>query len=261
MNITRRDFLMSASLLAASPALAKPVRSIMSARETGSATSGQWDNPYITDGLVAMYDGEWNVAPFEHDDYADVWKDLSGNRYDLAVDSSVAYFTDRSFVIQPSSVGALGTQVLASADGNTTTQSAMRDLGYKYSTSNVYIFGGPWYMLCKRANNISASFSDYVGNTRVRQYQIGYDGSADLRTSTDVSIVRNGPGNGRIYLGDEAIATSLTSAGATYSPPSGIMVAAAQYGTEYFNIRFYNRELTAEEIAFNNQIDRERFGL
>lgn len=37
-------------------------------------------NPYITSGLVAMWDGEWNAAVGVHDPNATIWKDLSGNR-------------------------------------------------------------------------------------------------------------------------------------------------------------------------------------
>ena len=38
-----------------------------------------WTNPYVTDGLVAMWDGEWNVAGGVHDATATSWKDLVGS--------------------------------------------------------------------------------------------------------------------------------------------------------------------------------------
>ena len=38
-----------------------------------------FDNPYITDGLVAMYDGEWNAGLGKHNPIVNVWIDLSGN--------------------------------------------------------------------------------------------------------------------------------------------------------------------------------------
>jgi len=36
-------------------------------------------NPYVKDGLVAMWDGEWNIGLGMHDTNASVWKDLVGN--------------------------------------------------------------------------------------------------------------------------------------------------------------------------------------
>lgn len=48
---------------------------------------GGWVNPYITDGLVAMWDGEWNAGGGVHDASATVWKDIVGNT-DLNVRSS-----------------------------------------------------------------------------------------------------------------------------------------------------------------------------
>jgi len=35
-----------------------------------------WHNPYVTDGLVAMWDGEWNAGPGVHDANATTWKEL-----------------------------------------------------------------------------------------------------------------------------------------------------------------------------------------
>ena len=38
-----------------------------------------WSNPYVTDGLIAMWDGEWNVGPGKHNPNATTWKDLAGS--------------------------------------------------------------------------------------------------------------------------------------------------------------------------------------
>ena len=42
----------------------------------GKSQDAAIENPYITDGLVAMWDGEWNVGLGKHSDTATVWKDL-----------------------------------------------------------------------------------------------------------------------------------------------------------------------------------------
>lgn len=262
---TRKGFIRDgfglAAILAAQSAPAILVRSMVAARNGIAAAKRGWVNPYVTDGLVAMWDGEWNAGGGVHDPNATVWKDLSGNGNDLNVDSSVSRFTDNSFVVQANSIGSLGSNVLTKSDGITTLQCAIRDINYQYNTNAVYIFGGPWYMLCKRTNNISASISDYIGSTRVGGYKIGYDGSSDLREAKVITVVRNGMNKGDIYFGDEKIVTSSSTAGATYSPPSGIMISAASFGTEHFNIKMYSRALTDEEIAANSSIDKARFNI
>lgn len=40
------------------------------------AAMGGWHNPYVTDGLVAMWDGEWNAGGGVHDHQAEEWIDL-----------------------------------------------------------------------------------------------------------------------------------------------------------------------------------------
>ena len=39
-----------------------------------------WKNPYITDGLVAWWDGIWNAGLGVHDSNATVWRDIIGGR-------------------------------------------------------------------------------------------------------------------------------------------------------------------------------------
>ena len=40
----------------------------------------RWQNPYVTDGLIAMWDGKWNAEYGVHDAHATVWKDcVAGN--------------------------------------------------------------------------------------------------------------------------------------------------------------------------------------
>ena len=40
----------------------------------------QWRNPYVSGGLIGMYDAIWNAGPLKHDNYSQIWTDLSGNR-------------------------------------------------------------------------------------------------------------------------------------------------------------------------------------
>ena len=42
-------------------------------------------NPYITDGLIAMWDGTWNIGLGTHDEMTTVWRDITGNGYDIPI--------------------------------------------------------------------------------------------------------------------------------------------------------------------------------
>lgn len=47
--------------------------------------AGGWTNPYVTDGLIAQYDGEWNAGGGIHNASAPTWKNLGslGSTYDF----------------------------------------------------------------------------------------------------------------------------------------------------------------------------------
>ena len=62
---------------------------------------GGWQNPYVTDGLVAMWDGEWNAGGGVHDASKRA-VDLSGNSRDLTL-SADCTIGDNYFALAPSS--------------------------------------------------------------------------------------------------------------------------------------------------------------
>lgn len=60
-----------------------------------SNTNG-WKNPYITNGLIGMWDGEWNAGGGIHDSNSMIWKDLSPTKCDLYLTDGVR--VDNNFV-------------------------------------------------------------------------------------------------------------------------------------------------------------------
>ena len=68
---TRREIVKAgvglAAIIAAGKAPASVVKSMIGMRNLMIAGGGGWQNPYVTDGLVAMWDGEWNAGPGAHD--------------------------------------------------------------------------------------------------------------------------------------------------------------------------------------------------
>ena len=78
---TRREIVITgagiAAILAAGKAPAAFIRSMLGARGAIHGGNARWVNPYVTDGLVAMWDGEWNAGGGVHDPNAMVWKNLA----------------------------------------------------------------------------------------------------------------------------------------------------------------------------------------
>ena len=60
------------------------VKSSVSMRENAMKNEQKSPNPYVTRGLIAMWDGEWNSGFFMHDPSSGTWKDLVGSN-DLIV--------------------------------------------------------------------------------------------------------------------------------------------------------------------------------
>ena len=71
---------------------------ILGARTGAWAKSGEWVNPYVTDGLVAMWDGEWNAGFGIHNPLAATIKDLIGTN-DLILDPT-SQIRPNSFTVE-----------------------------------------------------------------------------------------------------------------------------------------------------------------
>ena len=58
-------------------------------------------NPYITDGLVAMWDAEWNTGTFRHDSHATIWRDcIEGAEITIVnTDPNIAFTWQQNFLL------------------------------------------------------------------------------------------------------------------------------------------------------------------
>lgn len=90
MMTNKREFLMNCiAVFMLLTANAAPIKSMLGSCHTEDDSIAV-KNPYVTDGLVAMWDGEWNVGFWQHDENAAIWKDLVGTE-DL-VSTNGAFF-------------------------------------------------------------------------------------------------------------------------------------------------------------------------
>ena len=253
---TRKGFIRDgfgiAAILAAQSAPAILVRSMVAARGSffgRGAGGGGWVNPYVTDGLVAMWDGEWNAGWGLHDPNATTWKDIISG-YDLDVTSGT--WGDKGLVgTSTNACNATMTTVpqsfidIISSDG-CTVEAVATPLGYG---TNIYSFSSSIWSIYGWGNSViwywfriqSGPFN--ISNKGVIGEPISFSGTTDSNKRA------------RWYCNAQQLGSgtygSQTANNDVFLGIKGIIHTA----------RIYNRTLSDAEIAANYAIDKERFNL
>ena len=218
-----------------------------------------WTNPYVTDGLIGLWDGEWNVAGGQHDETATTWVDISGNSRDAVLSGTYSWGanywhvesvsgrglatwpaqdlgTDQTieFVIDPSATSGYGRII---AEGQSVASPVVQTAS-KYATIYVYGFGidgGP----------VVAGFLNLDKHLH--------------------QIVHPSGGPMYYYIDGDLKWTASNATGNSTGTTSGYFANRADYGrgidADYFTMRRYNRVLSASELAANYAVDKERFNL
>ena len=237
-----------------------------------------WTNPYVTDGLVAQYDGEWNAGGGVHDAAATAWKDLSGNDYDLTAPQSYQWgkkYCDITAGNQFSGDAEVITQHATTEFVGCFTQAYTRTT----STDMGVVFGGrglgtfflqdisssnDLLLICRSTITGSAFYvrrgpqpQDAV--TRYVNTPTAFSGYGYRSTTNPVTV-----DNLKIYVDgierNGSISTYWTS---PYSSPTKTVYVGSTGKTNIrlFTVRLYSRDLTAEEVARNYAVDKARFNL
>jgi hypothetical protein len=223
---------------------------MMAARQIafGKAAGKKWENPYITDGLIIMLDGKWNIGGGRFDNTATKWIDLSGNGNDVDVDLTQASWEDGFLKVtgttctRDEEITNIATLEVLFIDSNLMT--------YPNNKGSYFVLGemkGPsclWYKhLAAGAKRNYTAFTDNgsVYRDLLASRSFTYAPKAYYVNGTSKSIY--GPPNGL----DDAIGCKA--------------VAVAPNYIEIYHIRAYSRALTDYEIEHNYNIDKQRFGL
>lgn len=222
---------------------------------TGAFLYGRDINPisarsYVNDGLVAMWDGIENAGWGVHDANATVWKDLSGNGYDLELRNSAHFDINSLVTAEKNNVSALldrtlsyrSIEVCGFAD-ESRNSSALVCFG-NYLDSGI--------MLVCYWNSIQT----YNGN-----YQIKFTNPVSARSTW--SGTHDGSNHLAYVNGKAAVGTITTnnwsSRAGTFGLSGSSNYAAYNFVGNYYCVRLYTRALTAAEIAANYAIDVQRF--
>ena len=243
-------------------ACAEPIRSLVASAQESRTEEGELaTDAYVQDGLVAMWDGI--VRPGNN---------LVGGQGD--------------FSLYPSEIGNNSINVLRRIVATLPYDFCqMYDIGSIFVTcrlvnrahasKSVFMFPNP--------NGTSSSVGVYSWNNSIpiRMFRgvnwrntitesewpedDEFTGAFGIVFSTKKGT--ESPYNVfKAYLDDD-LTYSLTGDNWSFNYDFGglsnsqLALGAEGYELSIYNVRIYNRELTAEEIAYNFQIDKERFGL
>lgn len=217
--------------------------------------AAEWKNPYVTDGLVAMWDGEWNAGPGKHDANATEWKDLVGGSANWQL-NNCAFGADHL------ANGELGYATLTQAQSEAifgTSRSRTVQICFRSITTTA---GARGLFAANSSANITAI--TYVSKLILGNYQ-----SAEWN------------GSGAAFSGTLSIGLKLNLNGGPFGSGHPVYGSQNGYGAvenyamlfhfrpqltndnslQICCIRVYNGAISDDTIAANYAIDKERFNL
>ena len=213
---------------------------------------------YVSNGLVACWDGIENAGAGMHDANATVWKDVVGG-YEFAL-TGVTVDDDRmTFAGSATSYGTLdsaGSTATFGAAKNGTMEivfASRTESGTQVllqSTSGIGLAFG-FYQGNILSSTVSSPVFPFAQGTATNSISIRYSSSKPVSPIyTNGSSLVSGSGNnswGSPNGTTTFIGVRANKADNTHFPGS------------IYSIRLYNRQLTDEEIAANYMVDRMRF--
>lgn len=227
---------------------------------TGSFVLGPdkatWTNPYVTNGLIAMWDAVWNAGPGAHVANMTEWLPCAGTTKLVRGKMAGTMATGVNYVFTDGT-GTSGDMLHASpaipysAQGWTIEHVCRIDTLRSGATIGCCFWGGgglylSGYLTYWTSKYGSYAFASGLSTARAHGYTI----------ERDANVMRGFWDGARTSIADK-----------TFSDiPAGSATAAIQNSTNRgilrsHCIRLYSRALTAAEIAANYAIDKERFGL
>lgn len=231
----------------------------------------EWNNPYVTNGLIAMWDGQWNVeGGISQDSSSTVWKDIVGG-IELEVNSNASLSWNSDGLVSSSAIaGRYAIQNTNVPDALCAQILLIAKSGTSYSFSNgplvmnLNSLSNGRYSLCILNNGV---YRDGAGDGTARTYATT---SADLTSAlaNGLLVTMNYGGvkpkyADEFYIGNNVVSYTGTAWGGGISNlgVGGQSSWVACQGVTLARICLYSRNLTAAEIAANYAVDKRRFNL
>ena len=200
---------------------------------------------YVQDGLVLLLDGIENTRG-GHSASTNVWEDLSGNNYDVTmeniqINNNNMYFSGtNSKMYSENNINAVSVEMVLELEE---TEQIAQYIAYFGSTDKILAWS-------PTKNAIS------LGHNKKR-YSID-----ELYKLSSISVQYNPDA---MYLNSKKLELNVGSESWMYSSQYPFMISGYSGGWrmkgKIYSIRVYNRVLTQEEINYNYQIDKKRFGI
>lgn len=203
-----------------------------------------WRNPYVTDGLVSMWDGEWNVGGGKHDADATTWADITGNGHDASVASGS--FDDDGYDLSKRCYFTFDTALTEATIeivGDFTTIANDRS-GVFFEIPSSYIAFGRYNSkgIFSERNYLWTNSQFILPSPYPRSWVVEFISGANKEAWFD------------------GVSPTRTTETWTTGGDSPCIGSRNDVG-RIKSIRVYSRVLTADEIAANYAVDKERFGL
>ena len=212
------------------------------------------DTDVVTKGLVIHYDGV-NNAGNAHDSKSVLWKDATGNKNDFGLDLDAAnYWKDNALHVD----GAFfyfPDKALEVVNGKAwTVEIAFGKIELLGSSYDTFIFSdNDHFSIFRRTNNDSIEFK---GNDAKAERVVIPDG-ANLMNESTVTVTYTLNGMVRISV-DGKLMGEMPQPGKEMGADSlalGHFDPKRYWTGDVHSIRFYDRELTADEVAQNSLAD------
>jgi hypothetical protein len=206
---------------------------------------------YVSDGLVAMWDGIENAGFGNHDPNAIVWKDLIGGIGDISVSNSNYNGTGYSWNTEKSNTKG---SLTASTIDNIIAMEIVA-MCPNYSSNKT----GVSFVMLRNTSSYRKLAAYVRGRSQfeVKGYKVGFSFAPTPNTKYSYSIVFDEP-----FLSVNGITQTKTSKNAVWGKDSSNDVVFGGYASStLFSVRFYSRKLSSLEISKNYAIDKIRFGL
>ncbi len=233
------------------------VKGLVAAANTSLLEVTAGPNPYVSNGLIAMWDGDWNAGWDEHDSTATVWKDLVGG-YDLTGQiTGNSKWRDNSMYFQGNQSPPTYFRLDTTEKSNELSNAA-KSFCITFKADPVR--GNGQTIVMPNANQ-----SLIICPVKQGSITLGYGGSR-ARSFTDTNYWH--------FFYYEYNKSSVVIDNVAYSldlwgeqlKGSVLCIGGTGLGYQGFdgtigNIKMYSRGLTSAEVAKNYGIDKERFGI
>lgn len=234
----------------------------------GPRGGGGWVNPYVTDGLIAMWDGEWNAGGGVHDPNATSWTDVAGGAVialsasDCTVgDTSVTTLSGRQIT---GTISALADEEY-SATNCITIEAVFKLLNAPTYSSYIQLGRRGMYTYADTGTRKRTEYGIPTSSGTFQCYTTTQIDSGNINTISFASSVlpSSGIGDNALFVNNVTATMNRRTPGASSSlSVNEIVLGFPTSGSVQLHcIRFYRGALSASNVSANYSIDKTRFNL